>query len=620
MSLTHGERTYRITKPMTPIYGTGMHLTMTAMAIVTAASETAICGMTNREENMRSDCSWSTSNDFYKIVFAFRKFFCLLVILGLHAPVFAQFSVNGVEPCYDSITGTFLLSVDRQLWGKSWTTEVRINDGSSWKDMMIDGERADGQYTFPEIGGDSHYTLEITENGDRKFYNLHFTYLPVLKFVEGSIGMDYTDDVCIIQYKSESQHSLRARVKWRGGTTNMDGRNKRNYKMKLIDDRGGKNDMSFFGLRKDNSWILDAGQIDMFRMRNLIASQIWQDFASKPYYAAEEPKALSATRGQMVELFLGNQYQGVFNFCEPIDRKQMKLRKYDSDGTIHGGLWKATGHGDCTFWNIPEEYDNTKDRNNEWELKYPEIDDLCPSDYSTLRNAIMFVVTSTDTDFNHEVSAYFDIPVLIDYYLFVQITNGFDNCGKNVYWAVYDKQAEKKLTPAMWDMDCTMGQNFIDSPLHPEYVAYNNPILTPNNIFHRMIQLDTDQFQDAVRHRYSQLRDNVFSTESLQARYIEAYNTLYDCGAATREEQRWSYDTDISGLKLDLKEELDYICDWISNRMQFLDEQFSFTPNSIRETGHRTMPEKNVHTLQGHRAYPQYKGLVISGGRIMLKK
>jgi hypothetical protein len=161
------------------------------------------------------------------------------------------------------------------------------------------------------------------------------------------------------------------------------------------------------------------------------------------------------------------------------------------------------------------------------------------------------------------------------------LENAFDICGKNIYWAVYDKQVDKKLTPVMWDLDCTMGQNFTDDPLHPEYVVYNCPLRNVNIIFYRMEQLDAAQFTDAVRQRYGQLRENVFSTQSLQSRYIDVYNTLADCGAARREEQRWSYDTDIAGLRLDLKAELNYICHWINNRMQFLDNQFLHSLSAI---------------------------------------
>lgn len=36
-------------------------------------------------------------------------------------------------------------------------------------------------------------------------------------------------------------------------------------------------------------------------------------------------------------------YRGIYCFTECMDRKQLKLKKFDQDGTIHGTLWKSTG-------------------------------------------------------------------------------------------------------------------------------------------------------------------------------------------------------------------------------------------------------------------------------------
>ena len=533
----------------------------------------------------------------------------------------APFRINGISPYYDSLTNSYLMSVDEKVWNHNWNASISLSDDSSWNSFTIDGTPVSESYTFTDVCGEKSYELIAESDGKQDTCTLHFTFLPIIYLGNANLGYNYVTSSFALQHQGKQEESVMAEVKWRGGTTNSAGKNKRNYKVKLVDNQGSKLEKSFLGLRKDNVWILDAGQVDMFRMRNLIACQIWQDFASKPYYYDREPKVMSATRGQMVEVFLGNKYQGIFNMCEPIDRKEMKLKKFDDDGTIHGGLWKATGFGDATFWNVPDAYDNTKEQNDVWELKYPKIDDLCPSDYATLWNAIMFVATSSDAEFNAHVAEYFDMPVLIDYYLFVQLTNGFDICGKNVYWAVYDKQTDKKLTPAMWDLDCTMGQNYKDDPLRPDYVAPENPLYTPNKIFYRLANLNTDNFNDKIKQRYAVLRDGVFDPDALKRRYADVYSALQASGAVAREERRWSYDTDISGLQLNFEEELDYICDWIDRRIQFLDTQFAFTPpTAIQSVQYTQKPaDGKVYTLQGTIVQKSYKGVVISNGRLEVR-
>lgn len=46
--------------------------------------------------------------------------------------------------------------------------------------------------------------------------------------------------------------SYEAKIKWRGGSTNTEGKHKRNYKLKF------KEKQQFFGLKADKNWILDA--------------------------------------------------------------------------------------------------------------------------------------------------------------------------------------------------------------------------------------------------------------------------------------------------------------------------------------------------------------------------
>lgn len=62
--------------------------------------------------------------------------------------------------------------------------------------------------------------------------------------------------------------SYEAKIKWRGGSTNTEGKHKRNYKIKF------KEKQQFFGLKADKNWILDAGQQDLFRLRNRIATEL----------------------------------------------------------------------------------------------------------------------------------------------------------------------------------------------------------------------------------------------------------------------------------------------------------------------------------------------------------
>lgn len=391
--------------------------------------------------------------------------------------------------------------------------------------------------------------------------------LPIIKLT-GNIGYEYQEaSVSILYPDGTSEENMTARIKWRGGTTNVEGKHKRNYKIKFTENH------SFFGLRNDNNWILDAGQADPFRLRNHIATELWNDFATKPYYAEKEPKPLSGVRGQVVEVYLNDEYLGIYSFTECMDRKQMKLKKFDKDRTIHGVLWKSTGYGCSGFNQVPETYDNSQPMMDVFEAKYPEPgEDLPETDYSTLWNAINFCVNSSNEDFSSYANEYFDIPVIMDYYLFVNVLSALDNEGKNMYWAAYDQQNEKKITPAVWDFDRTMGSKYLDH----HYDGLSSPTLGKLNVLNiitRLKENNVDNFNEKVLERYYSLRKTFFSNINLINRYKHYYYLLKKSGASEREEQKWSGDSDINYLPINYDDEIDYITDWINRHMTFVDNE-----------------------------------------------
>lgn len=420
--------------------------------------------------------------------------------------------------------------------------------------------------------------------------------LPVIKLT-GEFGYDYQEGIVSIIYPDgSSDENLSAQIKWRGGTTNAEGKHKRNYKIKFTEDH------TFFGMRNDNNWILDAGQADVFRLRNRIATELWNDFAAKPYYINQEPKTLSGVRGQIVEVYLNNEYRGIYSLTECMDRKQMKLKKCDKDGTIHGVLWKSTGYESSLMNTIPATYDNSQPMMDVFEAKYPEAgNDLPETDYSTLWNAINFVVNANDDDFRHHVSEYFDIPVVLDYYLFINVMGAIDNTGKNMYWAVYDQQTYKQITLAVWDLDLTVGSSTLEQ-YNKEFTSPEFPLLDPFNLVTRLKQLDVDDFNQKVFQRYTDLRQTFFSVESLQSRYKYYYNLLKQSGTAEREENKWSGDSDIYGQKINFDNEIDYICNWIDKRIVFLDKEFHYDGiSSVKAINKNTFPNTFMYNLYGQR-------------------
>ena len=544
----------------------------------------------------------------------------LLVCLVTSIPSFAQFTINGRSVIYDKVSDTYMVSIPENAFGTDYEASIALDATAGWSNLSIEGTDIADNYTFKQVEGNKIYKIHAQEGDKEINTQLTFTFLPLL-VMEGTFGYDYAQgNISLLSPEAAEPTNSFAKVKWRGGSTNTADKHKRNYKIKTLNEKGKKQEISLLGMREDNNWILDAGQIDLFRLRNRIATEIWNDFATKPYYASKEPKAKSGVTGKVVEVILNNEYRGIYSLTEAMDRKELKLKKYDDKNQeFHGQLWKVSSWDKATFWDIDKDYDNTQETWHAFETKYPDIDDVNPTDYSPLYEAIDFVANSNDEAFKKEVGDYFDIPVLIDYQLFQETLKPVDNNGKNMFWGIYDVAKSKKLTLAIWDLDASVGQFWqCSTPLHPNRVFPNTDLGVKDgfNLYHRLSSLNVDNYNEKVASRYQELRKTYFSEENLISRYQGYYDMLVKSGAASREECKWSKDSDIGGYPLNFKSEIEYIKNWIINRLNYLDtNQFQISTNISEIHQKESLSTKTTYNMLGQKVGASYQGLKIKNGK-----
>ena len=544
----------------------------------------------------------------------------LLVCLVTSIPSFAQFTINGRSVIYDKVSDTYMVSIPENAFGTDYEASIALDATAGWSNLSIEGTDIADNYTFKQVEGNKIYKIHAQEGDKEINTQLTFTFLPLL-VMEGTFGYDYAQgNISLLSPDEAEPTNSFAKVKWRGGSTNTADKHKRNYKIKTLNEKGKKQEISLLGMREDNNWILDAGQIDLFRLRNRIATEIWNDFATKPYYASKEPKAKSGVTGKVVEVILNNEYRGIYSLTEAMDRKELKLKKYDDKNQeFHGHLWKVSSWDKAQFWEIDKDYDNTQETWHAFETKYPDIEDVNPTDYSPLYEAIDFVVNSNDETFKKEVGDYFDIPVLIDYQLFQETLKPVDNNGKNMYWGIYDVAESQKLTLAIWDLDASVGQDWhCSTPLHPDYVLPNTDLGVKDgfNLYHRLSSLNVDNYNEKVTSRYQELRKTYFSEDNLISRYQGYYDMLVKSGAASREECKWSKDSDIGGYPLNFKSEIEYIKNWIINRLNYLDtNQFPISTNISEIHQKESLSTKTTYNMLGQKVGASYQGLKIKNGK-----
>lgn len=497
-----------------------------------------------------------------------------LISFATHAGI----SVNGLPVLTDNSSPLMLCSVPERWFEQPLTAKVDCDIPGAI--VTIDGHSVTNgdRYAFGDIGRNHTYSLTVTTSAGTTTQQLAFTALPIV-IIDGDFDSDYHPATMALVEPGEPEAlRLSVNAKYRGGITNNEYSHKHNFHVKLVDGAGNKVNRPLLGMRNDNNWILDAGQIDLARIRNHVGMDLWRDFSTKPYYFKHIPEAVNGVHSEFVEAFVNGRYDGIYSLGEAIDRKQLRLKKYDENPKkIHGQLWKSIS------WESPVKmnskvysYNNYLDQWGGMALKYPEIDEVSPTDWSTLSKAARFVVESSDEVFVNQVSDFFDIPVLRDYYIFCQVLKAIDNRGKNMYWFVYDKVESKKISVSPWDLDATVGQYYTDLWTSDKEASISPTVelSMKHGLFDRLVQLNPAGFYTLVLQRYRLLRQSTFTLDNLTARYIQPIERLQRIGAAQRETSRWSGDSDIANLNLDFDEQKALIRQWFTDRLQFLDQQF----------------------------------------------
>lgn len=334
--------------------------------------------------------------------------------------------------------------------------------------------------------------------------------------ITGNFSQEYSAGQMTITDSDGLQQTYTIKARYRGQSALT--YTKKSFSVKIIDDKGEKENVSLLGMRSDNSWILDAMATDKARMRNRVAFDLWRDFASDSYIKRIYGKnTVNSIAGQYVELSINGTYHGLYLLTEKIDRKQLKLKKYDDEG-IHGLLYKAEGYYGTAFWDTSD-FDNTQPKWNDWESSYPDVDEYGTTDYAPLADAINFTLNASDSVFAAEASERFDLPVWMDHLLLINLIYGKDNYAKNTFLWIYDKDRTTMLGISPWDMDGTWGR-MPDGSMAP-----SDEVINFHNVTVRLMN-NYPEFKQKLSDRYFDLRQSCFDADSLKNRFL-AYQQLF---------------------------------------------------------------------------------------------
>lgn len=320
---------------------------------------------------------------------------------------------------------------------------------------------------------------------------------------------------------------------------------KSSYRLTLTDNK-----LSFLGMRKDDDWMLHALYDDDGLIHNKLSYDVWREIAADNHVDHDE-----GIHMEYLELFMDDQYMGVYGLSERVDKKALELGKNDI-------LYK------CRSQKNPDEDDFyeilTEDMNPTFVWKYPK--DFEMEDWEPLKDWVSLFCFGKSDDYEL-CRAMVNLNNAIDYNLFNMLTCGMDNMMKNIYfWADYQSDGSYQFIKIPWDLNMTWGNSWIDD-YNCNFNKFQEKNFQEFNCWtpdvYKLYECNPEEMGSLLRHRWQDLRSRVITREALYAKAEGIFAYLHDSGAYTRNLVRWPPKEDC------WKDE--YIYEYIDKRMEFLD-------------------------------------------------
>lgn len=367
-------------------------------------------------------------------------------------------------------------------------------------------------------------------------YNLKCTTLPMMNINcetaidEESVPMDITlfDNR---QGATQKNTTSTGMIHVRGGSTRV--YPKKAYRLSLTQKSLGgnrrNNKVALLGMRQDDDWILYPAYNDQEKIRNVFSSNLWK-------YTCAKDNSLGIDNGmeyKYIELFMNGEYWGLYALGYPIDEQQLEIDIAKGEHLYKKETWEIETFITSEQDSAVTGYKTTESEQDDW-------------------SALKQFYTSLHTSWKDSESMYrgIDVDNAIDMYLFINLIQGLDHVGtlgsmsiKNMYLSVNHVDNKEVLLYTPWDMDITWGNEWTgeaDKNLISPYGidTGTNTIMEHGNLQALILNGD-DNVWNLIFSKYWELREDLWSEESINAMLDKYEEDIYGSGAYLREMERW---------------------------------------------------------------------------------
>ena len=387
-------------------------------------------------------------------------------------------------------------------------------------------------------------------------------------------------------------------IEIRGNTSQMFP--KKSFSLETRLSNGSNNNVSILGFPPENDWVLHGPYSDKSMMRNALAYSIGNAMGNGWH-----------PRTRFVEVEINGEYRGVYLFVEKIkiDKNRVDiatLKPDDNSGDeLTGGYIISIDRDQEGSWNSP-----IMGRTGSVDIPFsyvdPKYEDLTPQQRYYIRSYITeFEYTLLGNNFKDPKSGYrnyIDVESFIDYFIITELSRNLDGYRVSVYFHKDKDSKGGKLTMTpFWDFNICFGNaNFFSAGNEKGWASDGIGAGDWYEIPFWWDRFRKDPyFETVLKYRWEKLRENVISKSTINS-FIDSCQILLK-DAQVRNFEKFNilntYVWPNNYVGGTYANEVNYLKNWISGRIDWLDSQMDKIVPSFVVASETTLAGNNNPTV-----------------------
>jgi hypothetical protein len=364
---------------------------------------------------------------------------------------------------------------------------------------------------------------------------------------------------------------------------------KRPFGFETQDSTGANLNVSLLGMPKENDWVLYNPFSDKTFMRNVLAFKMSNDIGRY------------ASRTRLIELVLNGEYQGIYVLMEKIkqDKNRVDISKMDSTDvsgdTLTGGyiikVDKTTGENVGGWSSSHKIY---------YQYHYPKANQITAEQKAYIKSAVEAFETALDepdgTDAENGYRKVLSLDSFVDNVILSEVNRNVDAYRLSMFlYKDRDSKDGKFHAGPIWDCDLAFGNAFYHEAYKTE--GWNLDALVASyegsGVPYWWMKLRADPtFLTRLRERWNGFKKDALNADSLVA-FIDA--TADALGEAQERNFKLypilgTYVWPNNFWPATFNEEVEFLKEWLQNRIAWLDGEFNGTSAVVSEKPETGIP------------------------------